>query len=193
MDFISHCIKRNPNKLEGRATAGMLIIFLVLSLLGWIYLTQASHVATTSRRNQELEAEKTRLQQENMELMVEIATYESVSRLAARAHELGYVTVAPEDAEFLAVAAPYPSLSLSGQAGYETSDGVVYARVDAGYARIDAGYARIDAGHARTPDRWADGGGGAGSTAGSGSSWAPSALLGGVKSQFTAWVREETQ
>jgi cell division protein FtsL len=186
MDFISHCIKRNPNKLEGRATAGMLIIFLVLSLLGWIYLTQASHVATTSRRNQELEAEKTRLQQENMELMVEIAAYESVSRLAARADELGFVAVTPEDAEFLAVAAPSPSLSLSGQGGYETSDGLVYARVDAGYARVDAG-------HARTPDRWADGGGGAGSTAGSGSSWAPSALLGGVKSQFTAWVREETQ
>ena len=71
-DGIAHCIKRNPNRLEGRATAGMLIIFLVLSLLGWIYLTQASHVATTSRRNQDLEAEKALLRQENMELMVEM-------------------------------------------------------------------------------------------------------------------------
>ena len=103
MEFISHCIKRNPNKLEGRATAGMLIIFLVLSLLGWIYLTQASHVATTSRRNQELEAEKARLHQENMELMVEIAAYESVSRLAGRAQELGFVAIAPDDADFMAV------------------------------------------------------------------------------------------
>jgi hypothetical protein len=106
MEFISHCIKRNPNKLEGRATAGMLIIFLVLSLLGWIYLTQASHVATTSRRNQELEAEKVRLHQENMELMVEIATYESISRLAPRAQELGFVAIAPDSAEFVAVSAP---------------------------------------------------------------------------------------
>jgi hypothetical protein len=172
MEFISHCIKRNPNKLEGRATAGMLIIFLVLSLLGWIYLTQASHVATTSRRNQELEAEKARLQQENMELMVEIAGYESVSRLAARAHELGFVAMTPEDADFLAVAAPAPSLSLGEQGGSITSDGVVHARVDAG--------------HARASDRGSDVG------VGSGSTWARSAL-GGVKAQFTAWVRAETQ
>jgi cell division protein FtsL len=165
MDFISHCIKRNPNKLEGRATAGMLIIFLVLSLLGWIYLTQASHVATTSRRNQELEAEKTRLQQENMELMVEIATYESVSRLAARAHELGFVAVTPENADFLAVAAPASSLSLGEQGAYETSDGV---------------------GRARASDRGADVG------VGSGSTWARTAL-GGVKSQFIAWAWAETQ
>jgi cell division protein FtsL len=109
MEFISHCIKRNPYKLEGRATAGMLIIFLILSLLGWIYLTQASHVATTSRRNQELETEKARLQQENMELMVEIATYESVSRLAARAEELGFVAVTPDNADYMALVAPAPS------------------------------------------------------------------------------------
>ena len=106
MEFISHCIKRNPNKLEGRATAGMLIIFLVLSLLGWIYLTQASHVATTSRRNQDLEAEKARLHQDNMELMVEITEYESVSHLAARAQELGFVTLTPDEADFMAVALP---------------------------------------------------------------------------------------
>jgi hypothetical protein len=84
----------------------MLIIFLILSLLGWIYLTQASHVATTSRRNQELEAEKARLQQENMELMVEIAAYESVSRLAARAEELGFVAVTPDSVDFMAVVSP---------------------------------------------------------------------------------------
>jgi hypothetical protein len=192
MEFISHCIKRNPNKLEGRATAGMLIIFLVLSLLGWIYLTQASHVATTSRRNQELEAEKVRLQQENMELMVAIAEYESVSRLAARAHELGYVAVTPKDADFLAVAAPAPSLSLGEQGGNKTSDGVVHARVDAENARVDAGNARADAGNARASDRGSGVGVGSGSAADAGASWARSAL-GGVKAQFTAWVRAETQ
>jgi cell division protein FtsL len=160
MEFISHCIKRNPNKLEGRATAGMLIIFLVLSLLGWIYLTQASHVATTSRRNEELEAEKVRLQQENMELMVEIAAYESVSRLAARAHELGFVAVKPQDADFLAVADPAPGMPQDAQ------DKVDQARASDRRHNADA--------------------------LGPGSSWARSAL-GGVRSQFTAWVRAETQ
>ena len=104
MEFISHCVKRDPSKLQGRATFGMLIILLVLSLLGWIYLTQASYVATTSRQIQELEAEKVRLQQENLELMAEIAEYESVGRLSVRAAELGFVAVAPDDADFVAIA-----------------------------------------------------------------------------------------
>ena len=106
MELISHGIKRNPNKLEGRATFGMLIMLVVLSLLGWIYLTQASHVATTGRRIEELQIDKARLEQQNLELMVEIATLESVSRLAARAQELGFRTVALDDAEFLVAAVP---------------------------------------------------------------------------------------
>jgi cell division protein FtsB len=103
MEFISHCIRTRQRILEGRATAGMVIILLVLSLLGWIYLTQASHVATTSRRVQELEVEKRRLQQRNMELRAEIAALESVNRLANRANELGFVEANLEDARFLVV------------------------------------------------------------------------------------------
>jgi hypothetical protein len=106
MELISHCIKKNPNKLEGRATFGMLIMLVVLSLLGWIYLTQASHVATTSRRIEELQIDKARLEQQNLELRVEIATLESVSRLAERAQELGFQTAALDDAEFLVAAVP---------------------------------------------------------------------------------------
>jgi hypothetical protein len=127
MDFVRHCIKRNPYKLEGRATAGMLIILLILSLLGWIYLTQASHVATTSRRNQELEAEVDRLQQGNLELIEQIAEYESVSRLAAKAKELGFVAVTPSEAGFLAVAAPAPGVPLSPDSGAQ--DSAAQARV----------------------------------------------------------------
>ena len=104
MDLISHCIKNSRWKLEGRSAIGILLILLVLSLLGWIYLTQASYVATTSRRVQELEAEKLRLQQENLQLMAEIAELESVTRLAHRAKELGFTVAAVEDAEFLLVA-----------------------------------------------------------------------------------------
>jgi hypothetical protein len=146
MELISHCIKRNPNKLEGRATVGMLIIFLVLSLLGWIYLTQASHVATTSRHNQELEAEKARLERENMELLVEIAKYESVSRLAPRARELGFGNVTPEEAGFVAIIAPDTQLALGTQT--DTEDGLAQgpaadrspdARADSSWARIALG------------------------------------------------------
>jgi hypothetical protein len=86
----------------------MLIILAVLSLLGWIYLTQASYVATTSRQVQELEAEKARLQQENLELMAKIAEVESVDRLSVRARELGFVAVTPDDADFVAVVEVLP-------------------------------------------------------------------------------------
>jgi len=106
MELISHGIKRDPNKLEGRATFGMLIMLVVLSLLGWIYLTQASHVATTGRRIEELQIDKARLEQQNLELTVEIASMESVVRLAARAQELGFTAVALDDAEFLVAAVP---------------------------------------------------------------------------------------
>jgi cell division protein FtsL len=159
MEFISHCIKRNPNKLEGRATAGMLIIFLVLSLLGWIYLTQASHVATTSRRNQDLEAERARLHQENLELMVEIAEYESVSRLAARAQELGFVAVGPDKADFVAVSLPAPG------APQGTEDITAWTRVPGGQPGVSGvGSTQVRSAGVRS-------------------------ALGGVKSQFTAWVR----
>lgn len=103
MDLVSHCVKDSRWKLESRTTTGMLVILGVLSLLGWIYLSQASYVATTGRRVQQLEAEKARLQQENLELMAEIAELESVTRLAARAREMGLVMVAPEDVEFMVV------------------------------------------------------------------------------------------
>jgi hypothetical protein len=111
MELISHCIKRDPNKLQGRATLGMLIMLVVLSLLGWIYLTQASHVATTTRRIEGLQIDKARLEQQNLELMVEIADLESVSRLAERAKELGFTTVALGDAEFVVAAVPDVDLS----------------------------------------------------------------------------------
>jgi len=106
MDFISHCIKKSRWKLESRAMFGVLIILVAFSLLGWIYLTQASHVAMTSRRVQELEADKMRLQEENLQLMAEIAELESVTRLAARAEALGFVHMQTKDAEFLVIADP---------------------------------------------------------------------------------------
>jgi len=108
MDLVSHCVKRGRWKLESRATTGMLIILVVFSLLGWIYLTQASHVATTGRRVQELEKEKARLQEGNLELMVEIARLQSVGRLAAEAEKLGFAVVVAEDAQFLFVADSSP-------------------------------------------------------------------------------------
>ena len=104
MDTTSHCTRHSRWKLQGRSAIGVLLVLLALSLLGWIYLTQASYVATTSRRVQKLEREKARLEQENLQLMTEIAELESVNRLAARATELGFVATPIEESAFLVVA-----------------------------------------------------------------------------------------
>ena len=103
MDAISHCTKNSRWKLQGRSALGVLLILLALSLLGWVYLTQASYVASTSRRVRELESEKAHIQEENLQLMAEIADLESVSRLAGRAEEIGFVLTAVGDAEFMAM------------------------------------------------------------------------------------------
>jgi cell division protein FtsB len=96
-------MKIGVRKLRARSALGVALILGTVSLLGWVYLTQASYVATTSRRLQELEDQKERIEQENWQLMVEIAELESVTRLASRAQELGFVMAYSDETEFLAV------------------------------------------------------------------------------------------
>jgi cell division protein FtsB len=104
MEIASHCTKIGIRKLRARSALGVALILGTLSLLGWVYLTQASYVATTSRRLQELEDQKEQIEQENWQLMVEIAELESVTRLASRAQELGFVMAYSDETEFLTVA-----------------------------------------------------------------------------------------
>ncbi len=103
MEMTSHCTKASLRKLRARSALGVVLILGMLSLLGWVYLTQASYVATTSRHLRELEKQKERIEQENWQLMVEIAELESVSRLASHAQEQGFVMAFPDESEFLAV------------------------------------------------------------------------------------------
>ena len=109
MEMASHCTKTSLRKLRARSALGVVLILGTLSLLGWVYLTQASYVATTSRRLRDLEKQKERIEQENWQLMVEIAELESVSRLASRAQELGFVMAFSDETEFLAVADAPPA------------------------------------------------------------------------------------
>ena len=103
MEMTSHCTKASLRTLRARSALGIVLIFGMLSLLGWVYLTQASYVATTSRQLRELERQKERIEQENWQLMVEIAELQSVNRLASRAEQLGFVMAFSDESEFLAV------------------------------------------------------------------------------------------
>lgn len=79
--------------LEPRTTARLLLILALLGLIGWLYVTQASQMATLSHQIGELEEKKAALQRENAQLTLEITRLQDLSRLRARALELGFVPI----------------------------------------------------------------------------------------------------
>ncbi len=91
---------------EAKTAVGYLLILILVSLIGWLYLTQASQVTTTGYRIYELERERARLQRENAQLMLEIAELERMEVVEARARQLGFVP--PTQVKYLTVA-DYPA------------------------------------------------------------------------------------
>lgn len=97
---------RSPGAMNRRGALALLAAVVVLGLVGWIYLSQASDAAELHRCIRELRQQKEEFQRQNDQLTYEIARLASVERLEKRAHELGYVSV--WQARFLAVAG-YPA------------------------------------------------------------------------------------
>jgi len=104
-DFGEGSTEKGIGSLDARTAIGSLLILVLVSLLGWLYLTQASQVTTTGYRIYELERERACLQRENAKLMLEIAEMERLEVVEARARQLGFVP--PEQVEYLVVA-DYP-------------------------------------------------------------------------------------
>lgn len=104
---------KSTGSLDARTAIGSLLILILVSLLGWLYLTQASQVTTTGYRIYELERERARLQRENAKLMLEIAELERLEDVETRARQLGFVP--PEQVEYLIVADYPPDPPSSGQ------------------------------------------------------------------------------
>ena len=96
-----------PWRTQTHAVAVVSISLLVIAIIGGFYLTVASRAATAGRDLQQLEVEKAQLVQANGELLAELATLRSVTRLAARAQALGYVAAQPGQIDYLKVA-EYP-------------------------------------------------------------------------------------
>lgn len=67
-----------------------MLILAVFSLVGWLYLTQASVVTATSYRIDELRVELDQLKNQNAALTMEIAELEALPRIESRARELGF-------------------------------------------------------------------------------------------------------
>jgi len=120
-----HCQKAVKRRIEARSALTVGLVLAVLSLVGWLYLTQTSHLAVTGYHVQELEQRKARLQEENAQLEAKIAELESAARLMARAKELGFQS--PERVTYVVVA------------NYPVSVVETDATDDQGTAMVDSG------------------------------------------------------
>ena len=77
-------------RIERKAALGMLVILITVSLIGWLYLTQASSIAATNFQIERLRSELTWSSQQNAQLELEIARWEALPRIEQRARELGF-------------------------------------------------------------------------------------------------------
>jgi hypothetical protein len=86
----NNVIQHLPWKLDSKAALGFLLILATFSLVGWLYLTQASAVTTTSYRIDELRLELDQLRNQNAAIALEIAQLQALSAVENRAWELGF-------------------------------------------------------------------------------------------------------
>ncbi len=112
-------IRQIPWRLDSKAALGFLLIFATFSLVGWLYLSQASAVTTTSYRIDELRFELDQLKNQNATLILEISELEALSRVESRARELGFKPTTK--LEYLAVS-NYPSTLETEQSAYRTTE-----------------------------------------------------------------------
>lgn len=96
-----HVIRQLPWRLDSKAALGFLLILATFSLVGWLYLTQASAVTATTYRIDELRLELDRLRNENAALTLEIAQLEALAHVEKRAQDLGFA--ATTNVRYLAV------------------------------------------------------------------------------------------
>jgi hypothetical protein len=83
-------IRQLPWRVDSKAALGFLLLLATFSLVGWLYLTQASAVTTTSYRIDQLRLELDQVRNENAALTLEIAQLSALDRVETRARELGF-------------------------------------------------------------------------------------------------------
>jgi hypothetical protein len=83
-------IRQLPWQLGSKTALGFILILAIFSLVGWLYLTNASTVTATSYRIDELRLELDQIKNQNAQLILEISQLQALSRVEARAHTLGF-------------------------------------------------------------------------------------------------------
>lgn len=94
-------IRHIPWRLNSRSALGLVLLLALVSLVGWLYVTQASAVTTTSYRIDEFRMELDHIKNQNAALIMEIAELEALSRVEKRALALGFQPV--KDVRYISV------------------------------------------------------------------------------------------
>lgn len=85
-----HLVRRFVGHMERRNALGILLIILLISLVGWLYLTQAYIISATNLQIEQSRQKLREIEAENAALRVEIAKWESLSLVEERARALGF-------------------------------------------------------------------------------------------------------
>jgi cell division protein FtsL len=96
-------LKRLNALTEAQAALGWGVILVLAALLGTIYVSQASRIASVGRQVQILQNELIELKRQNNDLERDIAAAQALDRLQAEATRLGFVETDPEDIEYIIV------------------------------------------------------------------------------------------
>lgn len=123
VNHLVHAYKIAPWRIQRQWIGGVLVVVVVLAMVATLYLDVTSKAAIAGREIQDLTASININQQISTDLQTEYAALTSASVMKRRALELGFVPMAPQEAEYLVVAgysepepdilssAPLPQLS----------------------------------------------------------------------------------
>lgn len=100
-----------PVRTQIQIIAWVAVSLMSLLILGSLYLTVAASAATAGRDLQSFEIRKAELIIENNQLRAELADLRSMTRMASRALELGFVPAQVEQMDYIFVA-NYPHATL---------------------------------------------------------------------------------
>jgi hypothetical protein len=107
--WMQHALRDTPWRLQRQAVALVGLGLFIAVIIGALYLAQSTALATLGRQLEDLIARRNQLEQTNEQLRAEIAELRTVSRLLARAKELGFGNSEQSDIEYLVVSGYNPN------------------------------------------------------------------------------------
>jgi cell division protein FtsL len=102
-NWMQQALREAPWRLQRQAVALIGLGLFIAVIIGALYLAQSTANATLGRQLEDLIAQRNRLEQTNEQLRAEIAEYRTVSRLQARARELGFTESGQQNIEYLVI------------------------------------------------------------------------------------------